>query len=118
MNNENLIHVKVNSEEAIELKKEILASEISLLKMMRYLKLFHTLRSQEFNLKETLNQQTKNVKLEINHIKRIFPKIKISPMIKKEEKAEIKKQTQKTKASQEKTIEEELAEIQGRLNRL
>ncbi|GAI84149.1 unnamed protein product, partial [marine sediment metagenome] len=54
MSSENLIHVKLEYDEALQSKKDILSSEISLLRIAKAIKKHRLLRSDELKTKAKL----------------------------------------------------------------
>ncbi|RLG15024.1 hypothetical protein DRN69_03620 [Candidatus Pacearchaeota archaeon] len=113
MNNENLIHVKLENNEAIQSKRNILSSELSLLKAIKFMKRYEAIKSEELRLKAELYKQIRGFTLEIKNIQTILPKPKIPSILKKEQKSEEKK-LKKTSADED-YLESELKEIQEKL---
>ena len=117
--NENLIHVKLENEEALESKRQILTSEGDFLKIMQSIKGYHNLRSKELNTKIILYNKVKSLMSDIRKIQRILPKVEIPKILQKEE--DIKTDTTKIKRKKKKygdEIESQLQEIQDKLNAL
>lgn len=123
MNSKNLIHVKLEYTEAIKAKKDILTSERDLLRIVKIIKRYHSLRLEEIKLKLKLKKKLKEVHANINKLRIILPKINMPDILKKEkEDKKIDKIEQKIK---EKTLEEhddnlelELQNIQDKLSAL
>lgn len=125
---ENLIHIKIEENEVPELKKDVLATKMNLLKIIKNIKEFNSLRSKELKLKNNLKKQTKDFKNGITNIKRLLPELKKPKFLKEHEKTEDKsiekpktkeksKQKEETK-NQPKSIDQELQEIQNKLANL
>jgi len=116
MNKENLIHIKLEYKEALQTKRDILSSQITLLRIAKTIRGYCTYRSGELELKLILYKKMKELKMNLRELQRTLPKPKIPDILKKEgwEKTE---QPKKIK-SPERNIEEQLQEIQERLNEL
>ncbi len=82
MNNENLIHIRLNSDELINSKKEILSTEADLIKIMQTLKKYQILRTNELRLKARLLKKLKETKVEIKKLEEILPMPKIPKILK------------------------------------
>jgi hypothetical protein len=70
---ENVIHIKLNSEEAIKAKTSILSSEVALLNVAKRLVRYHNLRMQELNSKSKLYTKMKETKANIKRLQTILP---------------------------------------------
>lgn len=119
---ESAIHIRLENPEAIQGKRDLLSSEINLLKIFQSIEHFKRLRAEELKKKRLVLKKSGEIKKNLNKLKIILPNLKI-PKILKEEVSSIKKKKKnldfnykipKTKSK----IEEELTEIQERLNRL
>ena len=82
--NENLIHLRVGYERALESKKDILMSEVNLLEIAKRIKNYHTLRKKELDLKAKLHRKTKEIDTSIKKLQNILPKIVMPKILKKE----------------------------------
>jgi len=81
MKNENLIHVKFEYEEACQSKKDILSLEMNLLKILRAIKKYHPLRSEELKTKSKLHRKIKEVITNIGKLQTILPRLKIPEIL-------------------------------------
>ena len=61
VSNENLIHIRLEYGEAVEAKKDVLASEISLLKILKKIRAYREYKSKEFELKMDLYKKIKDL---------------------------------------------------------
>jgi hypothetical protein len=117
-NENNLIHLRFNPSETITGKKDILMSEISLLKIGQNLSNYKKLRLEEIKRKEKIQAKIKLIKKDLAKLHRALPKIKIPKILEKEnpkiEKKGIKEDTVKKYG----TVEDQLKEIQARLKSL
>ena len=119
MKSENLIHIKFEYDSALDCKKDILSSEIDLLRMSQKLENYHDLRDQELDLKIKVEKKIKALKLDIGRLQNLLPKIKIPKILKPEtERKEEPVHREVVKKPKEDKIESELQEIQKRLSSL
>lgn len=117
MAKENLIHIKLEYEEAIDSKKDILSSEANLLRIIRALKQYQGLRMNELKLKTGLYQKAREFRISIGQLQQTLPKLKIPSILKKHE--EIKDEKPMIKKSKEDgDLEVQLREIQERLRQI
>lgn len=117
--NENLIHIKLENEEALESRRQILTSEREFLQMMQKIKNYHLLRSKELDTKIRLRNKIRSLINDIRKLQRTLPKLEIPKILQKEEDVEIEKIKVKTKKKKYgDDIEFQLQEIQDKLNTL
>ncbi len=114
MADEKLIHVRLEYKDAIQSKKDILSSEMDLLKIIQTIKKYHKLRSEEFKLKIKLYRQIKTLLTEIRRLQKNLPELKIPEILKEHE----TKETTSKKEIANDNIESQLREIQEKLNSL
>ncbi len=116
MKEENLVYIKLEYNESIQSKRDILASQIGLLKLMKRIRHYRFLRIEELKLKAQMYGKIKELITNIKKIKTSFPKIKIPQLKKSEEKEEFVKKIRETKESDyDKMLENQLQEIQEKL---
>ena len=126
MKSENLIHIKLENDEARETKRDVLSSERDLIMLLRTMKRYHLLRSTELAIKLKIQRKIRDLNLNITKLEQVLPKIKIPKILMKETEEEIKeelipKPTTKGKKQKEdfdKDLERQLREIQEKLSRL
>ena len=63
-----LIHIKFNAEEALESRRDLLASQVILLKILKRVNTYRILRAKEFELKLILSKKIKEAKVGISNI--------------------------------------------------
>jgi hypothetical protein len=114
---ENPIHVKLGYGEALQTKRDILSSQITLLRIAKAIKEYGIYRSGELELKLVLYKKMKELKTNLGKLQKTLPKPKIPDMLKKEVQEKTEPKSKKIKPP-EKDIEEQLQEIQKRLNEL
>jgi len=116
MKNENLIHIKFEYEEALQSKKDILLSEMNLLKISKTIKNYSSLRLEELDLKLKLFKKIKEINADLGKLQISLPRLKIPEILKKEEDdEEISKVKEIKERPPEGDIEYELQEIQDKL---
>ena len=132
---ENLIHVRLEANEALESKRDILALEMALIKVAQAIKRYKLLRSKELELKTQLHVKIKNTKADMRKLKTLLPTFKIPKILEEKEKKKhpktssfpkntnVKtKKTISTKTKKEKkptdNLEAQLKDIQNKLNKL
>ncbi|MCR4327874.1 MAG: hypothetical protein NUV46_04830 [Nanoarchaeota archaeon] len=115
------VHIKLDSYEAIEGKKDLLSSEISLLKISRSLSNYKRLRSDELSKKQLIRKKFSEVKKDLTKIQNLLPILKLPKILQKsespseEEDEELKLEISPIKSYD---IENQLREIQKKLERL
>lgn len=114
---ENLIHIKLEYGEALQTKRDILSSQITLLRIAKTIRGYGFYRSNELELKLILYKEIKELKMNLGKLQKTLPKLKIPDIIKKEGQEKKEHTVKKTKPP-ERNIEEQLQEIQRRLNEL
>lgn len=117
MTKENLIHLKLGYREALQTRRDILSLQITLLRIAKAIRGFGVYRSGEFELKTVLYQRIKGLKMNLRILQKTLPKLELPNILRKEgqEKTEF---TSKKIRHPEENIEEQLQEIQKRLNEL
>jgi hypothetical protein len=116
---ENTIYIKLEYEEAVKAKRDILFSEMNLLKIAKRIKKYEDFRKEELNSKLNISKNIKEIKTNIGKLQRILPKLEIPEILKKpQEIFEMARTKSKIKDEYEEDIEYELKEIQERLNAL
>ena len=117
MTKENLIHVRLGHTEAFQAKRDILSSEMALLKIAKTIRGYGFYRSQELELKSILYREIKELKMVLGKLQKTLPKPKIPSILKEEFGKKTEPQSKKIKPA-ERNLEEQLQEIQKRLNDL
>lgn len=115
---ENLIHIRLDYNESISAKKDILSSQIGLLKIAKITKEYRLYRNEEIELKELLHKKIDELESFFDQLQKIMPKAKLPKILRKEGHEDTGKIHHKKKKSHEQNIEEQLQEIQNRLSRL
>ena len=122
MKNENLIHVKLEYGEALKARRDILLSEMNLLRIAKIIQKYHLLRSEELITKLKIYRTIKEINTNIKKLQVTLPELKIPKIIKneheeeKEEIEEIENKVKRTKESPyDENLEFQLQEIQEKL---
>ena len=114
--NENLIHIKLERGEALESKRDVLASQIALLKILKKVNAYRAYRTKELELKIELHKKMVGLKTNLKSLEKTLPKLKISKTLNKEEEQQ-EKNIRKTEVG-DLSIEAQLQEIQRKLEEL
>lgn len=109
MKNQNLIHVRLEADEALDAKKNLLSSEENLLEAIKSMKKYFMLRKEELRLKIKFSKNIKEISSSVKKIENSFPEMGKSPAPKKPVRLK-EKETVK-----DKSLEAELNEIRDRL---
>ena len=133
MKGEKLIHIKFEYGAGVQSKKDILSTEIDLLKMNQRLKNYLIYRMEELERKLDMERKLRSLKLDLGKLQNLMPDVKIPQILEKAHKKAVqerkagarpKKVEQKVRvqeAPEEKPkdeLESQLAEIQKRLSAL
>jgi hypothetical protein len=118
MPNENLIHIKLERGEALESKRDVLGSQITLLRILKRANTYRVYRAREFELKLTLYKKIKELKTNLATLQRVLPQLKLPKVLKKETDFEGKKVLKTNIGIQDLSIEGQLQEIQRKLDDL
>lgn len=111
--NSNPVHVKLNFEEAVSSKRGVLSMEMWLLEAAKNIEKYKLLRIKELTLKEKLKKKSKEARSSFKKLKEALPE----PEVPKSVKGVHTKRHLKTSSNQKKSeIEEQLLEIQKRLD--
>jgi len=116
MKEQSLIHIRLDYEEAIQSKKDLLSAERDFIRMIKTMKRYNLLRRGELNTKLRLQNKMKSLKTDLGRLNEIFPKIKIPGILKKDNFEE--KPLRIKKEGKNGDLESQLREIQERLRRL
>jgi hypothetical protein len=120
MTKESVIHVKLDNTEAVMAKRDILISQMNLLRIAKIIKGYSFYRIKELELKIRLYKKMKELKTNITKLQKILPTLRIPEILKKEKPEEKKEKykKEKTQKTYDRSIEEQLQEIQRRLSNL
>lgn len=113
MKPENPIYVKFELQEALNSKKDLISSEIILLKISQAMSNYNLYRQKELSNKLKILKKIQELKEDIDTIQKNMPKPKVPRAIEKEEGEIIKIKEIKHPASTD--LEKQLEEIQKRL---
>ena len=105
-------HIRIDSEEVISAKKEILHTQINMLNLVKRLRNYKILRRKEFTLRTKLKQEMSSLKLKTHLIISSLP-----TEVSKKEIIEVKKEIP-IREKVNKDIQKELNEIKVKLAKL
>ena len=114
------IHIKLEYEEALNSKIDLLSYQKNLLKSLKFMNQYYSMRFNELQAKTKLHKKIKEIRIDIDKIEGILPKANLPKILKKEDEEEYqfaKKQQKKTE-KYDQDIESQLAEIQRKLRSL
>ncbi len=116
---EELIHVRMGYNEAIEGKKILLSNQLNALNLAKKIQDYKKIRLEELRKKQAVVKNMKQVKANILKMKKLLPKYE-TPKIKEElEEEMVKEEVESVKVVKPKnTIESQLEEIQSKLKAL
>jgi len=117
MKAENLIHVKLEYNEALKSKKDMLSTQIGLLKIAKIIKMHRSLRIEELRLKQLIHRKLKELITSISKIEDLLPKVKM-PHILKEYEEDEKTDLEIKEGRYNEELETQLRDIQEQLNDL
>ena len=125
------IHIKLEYPEAVKSKRDILSTEMNLLRILKVIKKYHALRMNELDMKIKLHKKESELKSSLKKMQVTFPKIKLPDILKKEdyfeveekeehsEKKDIRSKVKQVKEKEHQNdIEYQLREIQEKLRAL
>jgi len=119
MTSENSIYLKLENREALQLKKDLLITEMGLLKIAKIIRNYGYFRSEELRLKLVLSKKMREVKMNIGKLQKVLPKLKVPEILRKgEETHHPTKPEMKKSIPIDESLETQLQEIQNRLNEL
>ncbi len=126
---ENFIHIKFGHENAIETKKDILSTEMDLVRMKKRLTQFSKARINELKLKQELKKNLRSLKTYLTHLHKKLPEVEIPKLLKEhhqksntmeevEEEAEKETEFDIKEDTKMNKLDRELEDIQQRLKEL
>lgn len=108
------VYIKFEYEEAIESKKEVLSSEMSILNIMKIMHRYNFLRSEEMKLKAQMYKMVKELNMSIRKTRGAFPFLRMPSKVKRED--IVTKSAVITREHFDADLEAQLKDIQERLN--
>lgn len=114
---EGLVYIKFLYKEAFIAKKDILESQIFLLKIAKIIRSYNIYRTKEIELKISLYKKMKELNSSISKLHKILPKAKIPEILHRIPQEERYSKPRKEKVY-DRTIEEQIEEIEKRLNEI
>ena len=115
-----IIHVKLEHDEALQSKRDVLGSELGILRIAKTIKKHQILRSDELKEKLRLHRKLKELKTNIGKLQQVLPKIKIPDILSRGEEfpEEHIVKSKVEKRAHDSSLESQLQEIQARLKEL
>jgi len=115
MKEENFVYVRLEYEEALQSKRDILASQADLLRITQMIRKYRLLRLEELKLKAQFSRKLKELKTKKKKIKTGLPPLKVPSIKKDEEETKLTKIIKSKKESYDDGLESQLREIQEKL---
>ena len=116
MNKNNLVHVKVGYEEALESKKDLLSLELNFVNVLKTIRKYKLIRLNELKIKNRLKRTTASALTNVRKIENALPKIKLKNLPKKVSREFPKSISEKSE--KDIVLEQELRQIQEKLRLL
>jgi len=126
--NDNLMHIRVDYEGAKTSKKDLLMTEISVIKTVQTLHAYKLLKLEEYEARSRLQAKVKEARLTLLNLQRVLPKVKIPDTFTEEifHEGAHEENKEKTKTitrpriikTHEDPLEAQLREIQEKLSKL
>ncbi|MBR9701919.1 hypothetical protein GOV13_03275 [Candidatus Pacearchaeota archaeon] len=117
------IHIKLEYDEALQSKKDVLSSQMNLLRITKKIRRYNALRKEEMNLKLKLSKTITGTKTSLGKLQKALPVLTIPEILKKHhgdvETIKVEKKIKKVKEKgYDAGVEGQLEEIQDKLNAL
>ena len=121
LRSEDLIHIRLEYEEALQAKRDVISSKIELLKIAKVIKRYYDFRLNELETKIKLYKLMRLLKTTMGKLQTTLPKIKMPNILKKDVERdgikEIKRRVRETSESESSgDLETQLADIQRKLS--
>jgi len=117
MAKEDTLHIKFDYNEALQAKKDLLSSQVALLRIAKTLKDYKSDRSYESEIKISLNRKLKDLKVLFGRLQKTLPQPEIPSILKRDEVKTTESAPQR-KTNYNATVEDQLKEIEERLHKL
>ncbi len=104
-------HVKLNYEEALNAKKQLLSTELNILHIVKRVKSYKVLRKRELTNKNKIKTLSKSLNTKLNLLLSTLPDENGEPRT-------VKKRRKKKKQEEKEDLTEELADIEKKLAKL
>jgi hypothetical protein len=123
MSDQNILHVKFENDELIRSKRDLLSTEMGLLKIAKAIKNYRFFREEELKIKIALLRKSKSLKLSLKKLQTTLPKVKGTGHFIKEKPTSIipapkGKKPIEAQAPEDMDLEAQLRDIQDKLGSL
>ena len=82
MKPENFIHIRFENSAALDCKRDMLATEIDLVRMNKRLRVYIDSRAKELEIKEQLHKKLRSLKLDLGRLHNVMPGVRIPKLLK------------------------------------
>ncbi len=113
-----LVHVKIEFEEAVQAKKDLLSSQSGFIMILKTLKRYCLLRKEEINRRLKMQNKIKDLKMNMTRLNNSMPKVKIPEIMKNIHEKPGEKPRDLLKEKRDQDLEAQLMDIQERLRKL
>lgn len=114
-----LIHIKLDYDEAINAKRDLLSFERDLIRVLKRVKNYHNYRSEELKVRLRIYRRIKELKTSLNKLGNSLPKVKIPEILSKgREEFKIDKKIKTNSRDLNLDLDSQLEEIQNKLKKL
>lgn len=107
MKEQSVVHIKVDYEDALSGKKNILSTEANFLRVIKTIKRYELLRGEELNNRLRIQNKIKDLKTNMAKMNDVFPKVKLPEILRK---AEVKKKNEEEKQEKQEKAKEQVKE--------
>ena len=121
MEEKNPVYLRLEPEEKINIKKDLLLVEMSILQISKIVKEYQKLREMEFDKKYEIHRKLRKTEINLGKLQKSVPKVKIPSILKKQEhevKKIIKERVEVPQRIVKNDIESQIQEIQRRLDEI
>ncbi len=115
--NKTIIHIKLDQAEALDSKRALLSTQLNSIKLVKIMKRYWLLRSQECSIKQQTEIRIKTLKKFLSQILQQLPEPEIPEILKKGREKHVWQRDQEEfeEDEQDRQLEKELKEIQEKL---
>lgn len=111
---DNFIHVRLGYEEVLKSKKDILASEIDIINIIKSINRFISLRDLELKMKSNFYKEIKKIAMNLKLLETNLPQVKVPKILKHPEGNQVEMPANRVSGD----LESQLREIQRKLKNL
>lgn len=118
MKDEKLIYVRLEKNEAVQSKRDILESQLKLLQVLQIMKRYYPLRINELKIKSRFSNRIKDISRDISKLQTTLPQIKMPKIIREHYTPPIDAVEEIKSKAYDSNLESQLQDIQAKLKEL